>query len=94
MELLYHYLTRDQFRRRIEATVEAFTALQRGLDGERRPMERIWKEREKQIDRVLANTAGMYGEVRGILSQSVLAVPALELGAFAGRLEDVTAELP
>jgi hypothetical protein len=61
MELLYHYLAGDQFRRRIEATVEAFTALQRGLDGERRSMERIWKE-------VLANTAGMYGEVRGILS--------------------------
>ena len=45
MELLYHYLAGDQFRRRIEATVEAFTALQRGLDGERRAMERIWKER-------------------------------------------------
>jgi hypothetical protein len=52
MELLYHYLAGDQFRRRIEATVEAFTALQRGLDGERRAMERIWKKREKQIDRV------------------------------------------
>ena len=94
MELLYHYLAGDQFRRRIEATVEAFTALQRGLDGERRAMERIWKEREKQIDRVLANTAGMYGEVRGILGQSMPPVLALELGAIAGRLEDATAELP
>jgi Uncharacterized protein conserved in bacteria (DUF2130) len=79
MELLYHYLAGDQFRRRIEATVEAFTALRRGLDGERRAMERIWKEREKQIDRVLANTAGMYGEVRGILGASEPPVPALEL---------------
>jgi hypothetical protein len=65
MELLYHYLAGDQFRSRIEATVEAFTALQRGLDGERPAMERIWKEREKQIDRILANTAGLYGEVGG-----------------------------
>ena len=88
MELVYHY------RRRIEATVEAFTALQHGLDGKRRAMERIWKELEKQIDRVLANTAGMYGEVRGILGQSVPPVPALELDAIAARLEDVTAELP
>jgi hypothetical protein len=93
MELLYHYLAGDQFRRRIEATVEAFTALQRGLDGERRAMERIWKEREKQIDRVLANTAGMYGEVRGILGTSVPPVPALELDAVAGRLEDATADM-
>ena len=60
---------------------------QRGLDGERRAMERIWKEREKQIDRVLANTAGMYGEVRGILGSSVPPVPAIELDAIAARLE-------
>jgi hypothetical protein len=65
MELLYHYLAGDQFRRRIEATVEAFTARQRGLDGECWAMQRIWREREKQIERVLANTGGMYGEVRG-----------------------------
>ena len=93
MECLYHYLAGDQFRSRIEATVEAFTALQRGLDGERRAMERIWKEREKQIERVLANTAGMYGEVRGILGSTLLPVPALELVAVAVRLEDATADM-
>src|SRR6516165_268109 len=93
MELLYRYLAGDQFRRRIEATVEAFTALQSGLAGERRAMERIWKEREKQIDRVLANTAGMYGEVRGILGHSVPPVPALELDAVAGRLVDASADM-
>jgi hypothetical protein len=46
-------------------------------------MERISNEREKQIDRVLANTAGMYGEVRGIAGASVPPVPALELDAVA-----------
>jgi hypothetical protein len=92
MELLYHYLAGDQFRRRIEATVEAFTALRNGLTRERTAMERIWNEREKQIERVLANTAGMYGEVRGIVGSSVPPVPALELDAVAGQLEDATAE--
>jgi len=94
MELLYHYLAGDQFRRRIEATVEAFTALRNGLTRERNAMERIWNEREKQIDRVLANTAGMYGEVRGIVGSTVPPVPALELDTVAGRLERATAELP
>ena len=55
-------------------------------------MERIWKEREKQIERVLANTAGMYGEVRGILGSSIAPVPALELDVAAGLLEDLTAD--
>ena len=94
MEFLYRYLSGDQFRRRIEATVEAFTALQTGLNRERTAMERIWKEREKQIERVLANTAGMYGEVRGIVGSTLPAVPALELDAVAGMVEDMTADMP
>jgi hypothetical protein len=57
-------------------------------------MERIWNEREKQIERVLANTADMYGEVRGVLGSTLPPVPTLELDAVAGRLENVTAELP
>jgi hypothetical protein len=93
MDCLYHYLAGDQFRRRIEATVEAFTALRNGLTRERNAMERIWNEREKQIERVLANTAGMYGEVRGILGSSLPPVPALELETAAGVLEDVTADI-
>jgi hypothetical protein len=93
MEFLYRYLSGDQFRRRIEAMVEAFAALQTGLNRERVAMERIWKEREKQIERVLANTAGMYGEVRGIVGSSVPRVPALELDAVAAMDEDMTADV-
>jgi len=92
MDFLYRYLAGDQFRSRIEAMVEAFTALQSSLNRERVAMERIWKEREKQIERVLANTAGMYGEVRGILGSSIPPVPALELDVAAGLLEDLTAD--
>jgi len=92
MDFLYRYLAGDQFRSRIEAMVEAFTALQSSLNRERVAMERIWKEREKQIERVLANTAGMYGEVRGILGSSIAPVPALELDVAAGLLEDLTAD--
>jgi hypothetical protein len=93
MEILYRYLSGDQFRRRIEAMVEAFAALQTGLNRERTAMERIWKEREKQIERVLANTAGMYGEVRGIVGSSLPGVPALELEAVCGSSDDITAEM-
>jgi hypothetical protein len=92
MELLYRYLAGDQFKSRIMATVEAFTALQAGLNRERTAMERLWKEREKQIERVLANTAGLYGEMRGLVGASLPALPALELAPIAGALADMTAE--
>jgi hypothetical protein len=91
IKILYRYLSGDQFKSRIEAMVEAFMALRQGLDRERGAMEPLWKEREKQIERVLANTAGLYGEVRGILGSSVPDVPALELDAPAGLIEDRSA---
>jgi hypothetical protein len=88
MGFLYRYLSGNHFKSRIEAMVEAFTALRSGLDRERGAMQRMWKEREKQIERVLANTAGLYDEVRGILGSSVPDVPALELGMPAGLLAE------
>lgn len=90
MELLYRYLAGDQFRGRVEAIVEAFTALQTQLNRERLAMERLWKEREKQIERVLANTAGMYGEMRGIVGSSLPDMAALELEPVAGMVRDLT----
>lgn len=94
IELLYRYLAGDQFKSRIAAIVEAFSALRSELHRERTAMERIWKEREKQIERVLANTAGLYGEVRGIAGSSVPPLPALELDGVAGMIEERTAEAP
>jgi hypothetical protein len=41
---------------------------------------------------VLANTVGMYGEVRGIVGSTLPPVPALELDTVAGQLEEVMAE--
>lgn len=76
---MYDYLTGDQFCQRIEAIVETFGALSEGLNKERRAMERLWREREKQIERMALNTAGMYGELRGIVGNSLPAIPNLEL---------------
>ena len=79
MDLLYRYLAGDQFRHKVQGIVEAFTALQEQLLRERRAMERQWKEREKQIERVITNTVGMYGEMSGILGGTLPSIPALEL---------------
>jgi hypothetical protein len=86
-ELLYRYLSGDRFRDSVQTIVEAFTTLQSELGRERVAMERIWKAREKQIERVLATTAGMYGELRGIVGTTLPGVAALELEPIAGMLE-------
>ena len=41
-------------------------------------MEKIWKEREKQLDKVLISTSGLYGSVKGIAGASVNDIPLLE----------------
>ena len=79
MSLLYSYLTSTEFTMQVEAIVEGFTQMQSDLDSEKRSMQRIWKQREKQIEKVLDNTIGMYGSIKGIAGNSIGNVKALEL---------------
>ncbi len=79
MSLLYSYLTSTEFSMQIEAIVEGFSTMQEDLDKEKRAMARIWKQREKQIDKVLENTVGMYGSIKGIAGNVIGNVKALEL---------------
>lgn len=79
MDLLYTYLTSTEFTMQVEAIVEGFTQMQSDLDSEKRSMNRIWKQRERQIEKVLENTIGMYGSIKGIAGNSIGNVKALEL---------------
>jgi len=79
MEALYQYLAGVEFKQKIEGIVEAFTSLQDQLNRERRAMERHWKQREKEIERVVKNTVGLYGDMQGIIGGQIPAIPALEL---------------
>lgn len=80
MSLLYNFLTGPEFRGQVEAIVEGFTAMKTALDKEKRAMQKIWKEREKQIDKVILNTIDMYGSVKGIAGSQIGSIDGLELG--------------
>lgn len=80
MEALYRYLAGEAFRHKVESIVEGFTAMKSELDRERRAMTRIWKERERQIERVIDATTAMYGELRGTIGSRMPAIASLELG--------------
>jgi hypothetical protein len=62
--------------------------MQDQLNKERRAMERHWKQREKEIERVLKNTVGLYGDMQGIIGGQIPVIPALELD------EEETKQLP
>jgi hypothetical protein len=86
MTMLYDYLTSSTFRMQVEAIVEGFNAMKDGLNKEKNSMMRIWKEREKQIDKVIENTIHMYGSIKGIAGNAIQPVKALEL---PGESEDL-----
>ena len=79
MQLLYEYLTSNSFRMQVEAIVEGFSSMKSALESEKRAMQRIWKEREKQIEKVINNTIDMHASIRGIAGNAIQAVKALEL---------------
>ena len=79
MEYLYNYLSGNEFKNRIENIVNAFGSLKNELEREKRAMERIWSRRAKEIDRVMNNTSGMYGDLQGIIGASLPTIQSLEL---------------
>lgn len=79
MVMLYDYLSGNEFRLQIEAIVEGFTSMRMSIIKERAAMERIWKEREKQLDKVLLNTTGFYGAIKGIAGASIPEIKMLDL---------------
>jgi hypothetical protein len=78
MQLLYNFLTGNEFRGQVEAIVEGFMAIKQNITKERIQMEKMWKEREKQLEKVLISTSGMYGSVKGIAGASVGDIPLLD----------------
>jgi len=90
MEALYSYLTSTQFKSRVENIVVAFKGLREELDKERRSTERMWARREKELERVMKNTLGMYGDFEGLIGSALPAISSMELPE--GNSEDEVIE--
>ena len=89
MELLYNYLSGQEFRHRVEGIVESFSTLKKDLDAEKRAVQKTWAKREKQLERAVMNTAGMYGDLSGIIGASLPAIEQLELSAIEDHSNDI-----
>ncbi len=71
MEMLYKYLTSEEFGSKVGWIIDAFENLKVDIDTERRAMERIWKKREKQLERVIMSTSMMQGDFEWIIWQGL-----------------------
>ena len=93
MEVIYNYLCGIEFRQKVEAIVEAFVLMKDDLDREKRSMTKAWATREKQIQRVVDNTVGMYGDLQGLIGSSMPTIESLEMPLLESP-DDVETETP
>lgn len=84
MTQLYGYLTGPQFKNRVENMVIAFMTMQQDLAAEKRAYQKLWGKREKELEKLLAHTVGMYGDFQGIVGGSLPTIQQLELAGDIG----------
>ncbi|MBS1609374.1 MAG: DUF2130 domain-containing protein [Bacteroidetes bacterium] len=71
MHLLYNYLTSNEFAEQWKAMREGFMSMRLSIQKERDAMEKLWKAREKQLEKVLLNAAHIRGSIEGISGTDV-----------------------
>lgn len=80
MHLLYGYLTSSEFAEQWKAIREGFLAMKLSIQRERDAMERLWKAREKQLEKVLLSAAHIRGSIEGIGGMDAVDLNLLENG--------------
>jgi hypothetical protein len=80
MQMLYDYLTGKEFAMQIGTILESVSDLQKGYLDERNRMEKIWKTREKQLEKILLNTNGFIGSIKGIAGGSLPEIAMIAAG--------------
>jgi hypothetical protein len=80
MHMLYHYLTSGEFAEQWKAIREGFMSMKISIQKERDAMEKLWKAREKQLEKVLLNAAHIRGSIEGISGMESVNLNLLETG--------------
>jgi hypothetical protein len=80
MHLLYNYLTSNEFAEQWKAIREGFMSMKLSIQKERDAMEKLWKSREKQLEKILLNAAHIRGSIEGIAGLESVNLNLLEAG--------------
>lgn len=80
MHLLYDYLISNEFAEQWKAIREGFISMKLSIQRERDAMEKLWKAREKQLEKVLLNAAQIRGSIEGISGLETVDLNLLENG--------------
>ena len=88
MNMLYTYLTSNEFSEQWNAIREGFMSMKISIQKERDAMEKLWKAREKQLEKVLLNAAHIKGSVEGIAGQDSINFNLIESSGNENILDE------
>ncbi|NMB70380.1 DUF2130 domain-containing protein, partial [candidate division WWE3 bacterium] len=89
-EIVYEYLTSNNFKQRIEVWVDYFKQRKEEIDKERAYFVKKWEKEDKSILQIFNNTAGIYGDLQGLIGNALPKVNYLELDGSS--VDDETCE--
>lgn len=78
-EILYAYMSSNEFKQRVEAIAESFISMQEDVEVEKRWYAKKWAKQEKNIRRALDNTLGMHGDLHSIMGTTLPEISRLQL---------------
>lgn len=79
MQQMFDYLTGAHFRGRVSAIVEAIVEMATDLEAEKRALTKQWARRQRRLELLMTGTAGMYGDLQGIVGRSLPELQGLDL---------------
>lgn len=78
MVMLYDYLTGSEFSEQWKAIREGYLSMRMAIIKEREAMEKIWKSREKQLDKILISAVSIKGSIEGIAGADAVDMKGLD----------------
>jgi hypothetical protein len=79
MQMIYSYVTGNEFKQKLEAAFESFNEMQDDLIKEKALFTSQWAKREKRLFKAMENLVSLYGDVRGIAGGAVQEIKSLEV---------------
>ncbi len=72
INMLYSYLTSNEFTEKWKAMREGFLAIAQSIQKEKDVMEKLWSARKKQLEKILYNSNDIKGSIEGIAGQDTI----------------------
>ncbi len=79
-EILYNYVTGHEFAQQVNAILKVFVDMKKGIDTERKVLEKSWAKREAEVNKLFKSTAYIVGSMEGAIgSDSMPKIEGLSL---------------